>query len=71
MVALCWIGFEVVLFSMPTALPVTAVTMNYASVVWVGFMAISAVWYFVYARKGMLDLLFISYVSQYCKLTSQ
>ncbi|KIW98073.1 uncharacterized protein Z519_01657 [Cladophialophora bantiana CBS 173.52] len=51
-VALCWITFEVVLFSMPTALPVTVVTMNYASVVFVGFMFISAVWYIVYARKA-------------------
>jgi amino acid transporter len=51
-VALIWITFEVVLFSMPTALPVTAVTMNYASVVFVGFLAISAIWYFVYARRG-------------------
>jgi amino acid transporter len=50
-IALAWIAFELVLFSMPTALPVTPVTMNYASVVFVGFMAISAVWYFVYARK--------------------
>jgi amino acid transporter len=52
-VALAWIAFEVVLFSMPTALPVSPVSMNYASVVWVGFMAMSAVWYFVYARKGI------------------
>lgn len=50
-IAVCWIGFEVVLFSMPTALPVTAISMNYASVVLVGFMAMSAAWYFVYARK--------------------
>ncbi|KAJ5490531.1 Amino acid/polyamine transporter I [Penicillium expansum] len=50
-VALAWIAFELVLFSMPTALPVTAVSMNYASVVFVGFMGISAVWYVVYARK--------------------
>jgi amino acid transporter len=50
-VALCWIGFEVVLFSMPAALPVTEVTMNYASVVFVGFMFMSAVWYVVHARK--------------------
>jgi amino acid transporter len=49
--ALAWIAFELVLFSMPTALPVTPVTMNYAAVVFVGFMAISAVWYAVYARK--------------------
>ncbi|KAJ5714241.1 uncharacterized protein N7483_011422 [Penicillium malachiteum] len=50
-VALAWIAFELVLFSMPTALPVTATSMNYASVVFVGFMAISAIWYLVYARK--------------------
>jgi amino acid transporter len=50
-VALAWIAFEVVLFSMPTALPVTEVTMNYASVVLVGFLAIAAVWYVVHARK--------------------
>ncbi|KAF7720081.1 Uncharacterized protein PECH_008045 [Penicillium ucsense] len=50
-IALAWIVFELVLFSMPTALPVTASSMNYASVVFVGFMVISAVWYAVYARK--------------------
>ncbi|KAI4227047.1 MAG: hypothetical protein L6R40_008230 [Gallowayella cf. fulva] len=51
-VALCWIVFEVVLFSMPTALPVDKTTMNYASVVLVGFMAIAALWYVIYARKA-------------------
>lgn len=51
-IALVWIAFELVLFCMPTVLPVTAVTMNYAAVVFVGFMAISAVWYGVYARKS-------------------
>ena len=51
-VALIWIAFELVLFSMPTALPVTAVTMNYASVVLVGFGTIAAVWYAVHSRKG-------------------
>lgn len=50
-IALAWIGFELVLFSMPTALPVTAVSMNYASVVLVGFGAIAAVWYAVHSRK--------------------
>jgi amino acid transporter len=50
-VALSWIGFELVLFSMPTALPVTEVTMNYASVVLVGFGVIAAIWYAVHSRK--------------------
>ncbi|CAG9950587.1 unnamed protein product [Clonostachys rosea f. rosea IK726] len=50
-IAVAWIFFQVVLFSMPTVLPVTTVTMNYASVVFVGFAAISAVWYFIHARK--------------------
>lgn len=51
-IALAWIAFEMVLFSMPTALPVTPVTMNYASVVLVGFGAIAAIWYFVHSRKA-------------------
>jgi amino acid transporter len=51
--AVCWIFFELVLFSMPTALPVTKVSMNYASVVFVGFLTISAIWYVAYARKCM------------------
>ncbi|EEP75570.1 conserved hypothetical protein [Uncinocarpus reesii 1704] len=51
-IALLWIAFEVVLFSMPAALPVTAASMTYASVVFVGFLLISVVWYFVYARKS-------------------
>lgn len=51
-VALVWIAFEVVLFSMPTALPVTIVSMNYASVVLVGFMTLAGLWYLAYARKG-------------------
>lgn len=50
-IALAWIAFELVLFSMPTALPVTSVSMNYASVVFVGFMAISGIWFLMYARK--------------------
>lgn len=51
-VALLWIAFEAVLFSMPTVLPVTAASMNYAIVVFFGFMTLSAIWYAVYARKG-------------------
>jgi amino acid transporter len=53
-VSVTWIAFETVLFSMPTAIPVTDSTMNYAIVVFVGFMALSAVWYAVYAHKGMI-----------------
>ena len=50
-VALGWIAFELVLFSMPTALPVTTTSMNYASVVLVGFASLALLWYFVYAHK--------------------
>ena len=51
-IALLWIAFEVILFSMPTVLPVTEVSMNYAIVVFFSFMAISATWYAIHARKG-------------------
>lgn len=50
-VAVVWIGFELVLFSMPGALPVTEVSMNYASVVLVGFLSLAGLFYAVYARK--------------------
>lgn len=46
-----WILFELVLFCMPSALPVTATSMNYASVVLVGLGCIALVWYFLHARK--------------------
>lgn len=49
-VALLWVVFEIVLFSMPAVIPVTQVTMNYASVVFVGFALISAVWYIINGR---------------------
>jgi hypothetical protein len=51
-VSVGWIGFQLVLFSMPAALPVTVVSMNYASVVFVGFMFISLLYYVVYGRRG-------------------
>ncbi|KAJ4424405.1 hypothetical protein N0V82_000926 [Gnomoniopsis sp. IMI 355080] len=50
-IAMLWIAFETVLFSMPTTLPVTEVSMNYAIVVFFAFMVMSAIWYAVYARK--------------------
>lgn len=49
-VALAWSIFQTVLFCMPTSLPVTAVSMNYASVVLVGFGSLSMGWYYVYAH---------------------
>ena len=37
---------------MPTMIPVTKESMNYASVVFVGFVAVSAVWYWVWGYKN-------------------
>lgn len=51
-IALCWISFELVLFSMPVSLPVSPASMNYSSVVFVGFMSIAAFWYIVHSRKS-------------------
>lgn len=48
---LCWISLAVVIFCMPTELPVTPSSMNYASVLLVGFAAISMLWYFIRGRK--------------------
>jgi len=56
-IAILWILFELVLFSMPTALPTTEVAMNYASVVLVGFAAIGVGLYCGYGRKRELHFL--------------
>lgn len=37
---------------MPTALPVTPTTMNYASVVFAAFFLVATVWYFVWGKKN-------------------
>lgn len=37
---------------MPTVLPVTAQTMNYASVVFAGFFVIATLWYYAWGRKN-------------------
>ncbi|KAF4983904.1 hypothetical protein FZEAL_780 [Fusarium zealandicum] len=50
-ISIVWICLAVVIFCMPVSLPVTAESMNYASVVFAGFAAISGAWYFAYARK--------------------
>ncbi|KAI3614804.1 hypothetical protein WG66_003353 [Moniliophthora roreri] len=49
-IAVLWVMFEIVLFCMPAVVPVTRVTMNYASVVFVGFGVISAGWYLISGR---------------------
>lgn len=36
---------------MPTAVPVTASSMNYASVCFAGFALVAILWYVFYARK--------------------
>lgn len=50
-IVIIWVPLALVIFSMPVALPVTAQTMNYASVVFGGFITIAAVWYLAYARR--------------------
>ncbi|KAF2016415.1 amino acid permease-like protein [Aaosphaeria arxii CBS 175.79] len=47
-----WICLAIVLFCMPVSLPVTAGDMNYASVVFAGFAAISVIWYVIRGRKS-------------------
>ncbi|KAG8168296.1 hypothetical protein KVR01_003985 [Diaporthe batatas] len=51
-ITLCWVALSIVIFCMPSVLTdLTASSMNYASVVFAGFAAISMVWYFVWGRK--------------------
>jgi hypothetical protein len=47
-----WSFLVLPLYSFPFFNPVTAETMNYASVVLVGGTTISTLWYFVWGRKN-------------------
>ncbi|KAF5382251.1 hypothetical protein D9757_008948 [Collybiopsis confluens] len=50
-IALLWILLQIVLLSMPSTLPVKADTMNYASVIFVAFASISALYYVIRGRS--------------------
>ncbi|GHJ84023.1 hypothetical protein NliqN6_0425 [Naganishia liquefaciens] len=50
-ITIIWITFSIVLFCMPTAIPVTPGSMNYASAVFAGFSTIAVIWYAVNARR--------------------
>ncbi|KAL4886155.1 putative amino acid permease [Aspergillus karnatakaensis] len=51
-VALGWSALAVPLFCMPSYLPVTTMTVNYSCVVFVGFIAAAAGWYWLWGYKG-------------------
>lgn len=51
-ICLCWIAFAVVLFSFPVSLPVTAASMNYASVVFAGYVNYLNLGGFVHSLTG-------------------
>ncbi|AEO70998.1 uncharacterized protein THITE_2122911 [Thermothielavioides terrestris NRRL 8126] len=50
-IAMAWSILAVPLFCMPAYIPVTAASVNYAPVVFVGFVVIALVWYAVWGRK--------------------
>ena len=49
---LAWSILAVPLFCMPAYLPVTAATVNYAPVVFVGFVVIASAWYATWGHRG-------------------
>lgn len=51
LISVCWVAVAFVLFSFPAQLPVTPSSMNYTSVVFVGFATISVVYYAVRGRR--------------------
>lgn len=51
-VTVIWIFFAIILFCMPNAIPVSTTSMNYASVVFVFFAAVSVIWYIISGRKN-------------------
>jgi len=50
-ITILWILLSIVLFTMPTSIPVTGSTMNYASVLFIFFAVVSIIWYIIWGRK--------------------
>ena len=50
-ITIIWILLAMVLFTMPTSIPTTPSSMNYASVLFVFFAAVSVIWYVLWGRK--------------------
>lgn len=46
-----WTFFVSIIFVMPTAMPVDAITMNYASVYFVGIVVFALIWYYYRGKK--------------------
>ena len=63
-ISLAWIAFQMILFSMPTVLPTTEQSMNYAIVVFFGFLALSMIYYGVYGRKSKFDVILFPHAAR-------
>ncbi|CAF1661341.1 unnamed protein product [Rotaria magnacalcarata] len=50
-ITVLWIPLAIILFTMPTVIPVTPSSMNYASVLFVFFGGVSVLWYVINGRK--------------------
>lgn len=50
-ISILWVMFSIILYCMPVSLPVTASSMNYASIVFCGFAALSVGWYYAKGRE--------------------
>ena len=50
-VMVLWTAFEVIILAFPAVKPITALTMNYSSVITVGVMVLSGLWYIAGAHK--------------------
>jgi amino acid transporter len=50
-ITILWIPFAMVIFMMPTAIPVTPSSMNYASVLFIFFGGVSILWYIVWGKN--------------------
>lgn len=69
MITILWIPLAIILFTMPTAIPVTPSSMNYASVLFVFFASVSIIWYVVSGRKYFKGPS-VSSADEYCKEVS-
>lgn len=50
-IMILWTTFEITILAFPTYQPLTALNMNYSSVITLGILALSLVWYYASAKN--------------------
>ena len=67
-IAVLWVAFVSVIFCFPTMVPVTPLTMNYSSVIFVGVLIGSVAWFYLGAVRPLYCNLLDDDADLFCRI---